>query len=312
MNQSAEFPLPTPVVFLVFNRPDCTVRSLAAIRAARPRRLYVVADGPRADRAGEAAFCAEVRTLVEQGVDWPCEVIRDYAPTNLGCARRVSSGLDAVFSRESEAIIIEDDCVAEPTFFRYCAELLAHYREEPRIFVISGTNQQYREFDCPHSYFYSRYNHCWGWATWARAWRHFDFAMTAWPEFARSGRLADFFQDARLEAQWRGIFDEVAAGRVDSWGYRWVFACWQHGALSVLPRRPLVKNIGFDARATHTRKARRELKELTTVPMAFPLVHPPRIERNAEADRHTEAVMYQPPSRLRRMLEPIRKLLRGG
>ena len=135
--------------------------------------------------------------------------------------------------------------------------------------------------------------------------------MTAWPEFARSGRLAGFFQDARLEAQWKGILDEVAAGRVDSWGYRWVFACWLHGALSVLPRRPLVKNIGFDARATHTRRVRRELKELTTEPMKFPLIHPPRIERNAEADRHTEGMMYQPPSRLRRMLAPIKRILQG-
>jgi hypothetical protein len=311
MNAPADSQLSTPVVFMVFNRPDCTARSLAAIRAAQPPRLYVVADGPRADRDGEATLCAEVRTLVERAIDWPCEVIRDYAPTNLGCARRVASGLDVVFAREPEAIVIEDDCVAEPTFFRYCEELLAHYRDESRIFVISGTNQQYREFDCAESYFFSRYNHCWGWATWARAWRHFDFAMTDWPEFGRSGRLAQFFQDTRLEAQWTQIFDEVAAGRVDSWGYRWVFACWRHGALSVLPRLPLVKNIGFDARATHTRKVRRELKDLTTVPMAFPLVHPLRIERNAEADRHTEEIMYQPPSRLRRLLAPLKQLLRG-
>ena len=303
--------LTTPVVFLVFNRPDCTARSLAAIRAALPRRLYVVADGPRPDRAGEAARCAEVRELVEHGIDWPCEVIYDYAPANLGCARRVSSGLDGVFARESEAIIIEDDCVPEPTFFRYCTELLAYYRAEPQIFVISGTNQQYREFDCAHSYFFSRYNHCWGWATWARAWRHFDFAMKAWPDFWQSGRLTGFLQDPRLGAQWKEIFDQVAAGRIDSWGYRWVFACWLNGALSVLPRRALVKNIGFDARATHTRKVRRELRELTTVPMEFPLVHPPRIERHAEADRHTEAMMYQVPSRLRRMLAPIKRILQG-
>src|ERR1019366_6764616 len=130
------------VVFLIFNRPDCTVRSLAAIRAARPRRLYVVADGPRSDRAGEAALCAEVRTLVESGVDWPCEVIRDYAPANLGCARRVSSGLDAVFSRESEAIIIEDDCVADPTFFRFCTELLERYRDAPQVGQIAGCTFQ--------------------------------------------------------------------------------------------------------------------------------------------------------------------------
>lgn len=303
------FPLVTPVVFVVFNRPDCTARSLAALRVARPQRLYIVADGPRADRLGEAELCAEVRALVERSIDWPCDVIRDYAPTNLGCARRVSSGLDAVFARESEAIIIEDDCVSDPTFFRYCEELLAYYRTEPRIFVISGTNQQYRDFDCAASYFFSRYNHCWGWATWSRAWRHFDFDMRAWPEYSQSGRLAAFFEDPQLAGQWRKILNEVAAGRVDSWGYRWAFACWLNDALSVLPRRPLVKNIGFDARATHTRKVRRELRELATVPMEFPLTHPPSIQRNAEADRHTEAMMYVPASRLRRMFAPFMKAL---
>lgn len=292
----------SPVVFVVFNRPDCTTRSLAGIRAVRPRRLYVVADGPRPSQPADMALCQEVRALVEKGIDWPCEVIRDYAEVNLGCARRLSSGLNRVFVHEQQAIILEDDCVPEPTFFRYCEELLAYYRDNQRIFVVSGTNQQYREFDCPHSYFFSRYNHCWGWATWARAWRHFDFEMKAWPDFWRSGRLDQFFQNRRLASKWKTIFDDVAAGRVDSWGYRWVFACWLNDALSVLPRRALIKNIGFDARATHTRKMRRELKELITVPMEFPLRHPLAVERNAEADNHTEEMMYSAPSLLRRLI----------
>jgi hypothetical protein len=304
-------PLTTPVVFIVFNRPDCTMMSLAAIRAVRPQWLYVVADGPREDRAGEVALCAAVRAVVDRGIDWPCEVLRDYAPAHLGCARRVSSGLDGVFACEKTAIILEDDCVPEPTFFRYAEELLDYYQTDPRVFVVSGTNQQFRDFTCPHSYFFSRYNHCWGWATWARAWRHFDFTMKTWPDFVQSGELASFFRDPNLTARWRDILDPVARGEVDSWAYRWVFACWRNGALSALPRRALVKNIGFDKRATHTRRVRRELRELVTEPMRFPLVHPPRIERNAEADRHTEAMMYRSPSWPRRLLAPVRRVLGG-
>jgi hypothetical protein len=136
--------------------------------------------------------------------------------------------------------------------------------------------------------------------------------MSAWPEFSRPGNLERFFGDTRVAANWRNILDRVARGEIDSWGYRWVFACWRNDALSVLPRRALVKNIGFDARATHTRRVRRELRDLVTEPMAFPLMHPPRIERNAEADRHTEAMMYQAPAWFRRALAPLARILRRG
>jgi hypothetical protein len=300
--------LATPVVFIVFNRPDCTAKALERIRAARPRRLYVIADGPRANRPGEAELVHQTRAVVDREIDWPCDVRRDYAAKNLGCARRVSSGLDWVFATEEQAIILEDDCVAEPTFFPYCEQLLDFYRTNEQIFVISGTNQQYRPFHCSHSYFFSRYNHCWGWATWARAWRHFDFAMTGWPEYRVSPEFEAWFGGAKLAAHWRRILDEVAAGKVDSWGYRWVYACWRQRALSVLPCRPLIKNIGFDARATHTRKASAAQRALVTEPMRFPLAHPDQIVRDAEADTHTESQMYRAPSWARRVLTAVKRI----
>jgi hypothetical protein len=174
--------------------------------------------------------------------------------------------------------------------------------------VISGSNQQYRSFHCADSYFFSRYNHCWGWATWARAWRHFDFAMTDWPKYRISSEFESWFGDPTLAAHWRRILDEVADGKVDSWGYRWVYACWRQKALSVLPCRPLIKNIGFDARATHTRKASVAQLNVVTEPMQFPLVHPDRIVRNEEADTHTESQMYRAPSWPRRVLTAVKRM----
>jgi hypothetical protein len=285
----ARIPLTTPVVFVVFNRPDCTAKSLAPIRAARPARLYVVADGPRPDRPGEAARCAEVRALVEEGIDWPCEVIRDYAPANLGCARRVASGLDAVFAREPEAIILEDDCVADPTFFPFCAELLVRCRNQAEVCHIGGAN--FQETARPGTYYFSRYNHVWGWAAWKRSWELFDWEMKDWPSLRETNWLRDLLEDRWAARYWRDGFDSVVAGRVDSWAYRWTYAIWRHGGLSVLPGVNLVANIGFGLDGTHARRSDHWLSRPATA-MPFPLRHPATVARDQRADLYTERTLY--------------------
>lgn len=158
----------TAIVFLIFNRPEETARTFAAIKAARPSTLLVVADGPRLDRAGEQELCARTRTVID-GVDWPCEVLRNFADANIGCGRRVSSGLDWAFSQVDEAVILEDDCLPDPSFFPYCDELLERYRTDERIMMVSGNNFQNGASRTWDSYYFSRLPHCWGWATWRRA-----------------------------------------------------------------------------------------------------------------------------------------------
>jgi hypothetical protein len=281
--------LTVPVVFIVFNRPDCTVRSLAAIRAARPAKLYVVADGPRPDRPGEAALCADVRALVERGVDWPCELVRDCAPTNLGCARRVSSGLNAVFARETEAIILEDDCVADPSFFRFCAELLERYRLQPEIWHIGGAN--FQASARPGTAYFSRYNHVWGWATWKRAWSQFDWDMNDWKSRRETGWLREQLGDLWAARYWRENFDAVLAGRVDSWAYRWTYTLWRHGGLAVLPGVNLVQNVGFGVDATHAQNAHHRLMR-PAAPLGFPVHCPKRIAPDARADCYSERTLY--------------------
>lgn len=307
MEDHAKLPLTTPVVFVVFNRPDCTARSLGAIRAARPRRLYVVADGPRPDRPGEAARCAEVRALVERGVDWPCEVIRDYAPANLGCARRVSSGLDAVFARETEAIILEDDCVPDSSFFPFCAELLERYRDEPRVAQISGCTFQDPGLDAPTSYYFSRYPHCWGWATWRRAWQLYDHAMQSWRQSRGQDWLAGWVQDPGERAVWAARFEAAADGQIDSWAYRWTAAVSRQGCRSIVPYRNLVSNIGFGSDATHTREAN-PVAALPVSPMPFPLVHPAAFTCDTEADERTSRRVFRPASLATRLQRRLRRI----
>ncbi|HVS52981.1 MAG TPA: hypothetical protein VHD62_11560 [Opitutaceae bacterium] len=278
-----------PVVLLVFNRPELTRRALAAIRRAQPERFFVVADGPRRDRPGDAAACAAVRELLQREIDWPCEVRRDYAEENLGCARRVSSGLDWVFAQVEEAVVLEDDCVADESFFPFCAELLARYREEPKVWHIGGAN--FQAVAQPGRYYFSRYNHVWGWAAWRRSWANFDWEMKDWPELRESSWLRDELGDHWAARYWREAFDAVAAGRVDSWAYRWTYAMWRRGGLAALPGANLVTNIGFASGGTHVRAADRRLSRAATA-LQFPLPPSEAIARDIAADDFTERTVF--------------------
>jgi hypothetical protein len=305
--------LTTPVALLVFNRPDTTARVFESIRAARPPRLLVVADGPRAGRAGEEELCRRTRAVVER-VDWPCEVATSYSDVNLGCRVRISSGLDWVFQEVEEAIVLEDDCLPEPSFYRYCEELLARYRADERIMVVSGTSYQFGVRNGPYSYYFSRYPHVWGWASWRRAWRLYDVEMRLWPAFRDEGWLEQLHDRRLVRGFWRRMLDETHAGANATWDYQLAFACQAHHGLSITPGVNLVRNIGFGPQATRTRRKNR-FAEMPTEPMAFPLLHPPHMVRHREADFRTESAQYLEhslPGRLARAWWKLRDRPRGG
>jgi hypothetical protein len=279
-------PVRSPVAFLIFNRPDTTAQVFARIVAARPSRLFVVADGPRPGHRGDAEACAATRAITEK-IDWPCEVMREYAEVNLGCARRVSTGLDWVFSRVEDAIILEDDCVPDPTFFPFCDELLERFRDDERVMCISGDNFQGGHQRTRYSYYFSIFNHIWGWATWRRAWRHSDLAMATWPELRDGGWLVDIFGDRYSVRYWTDVFERACRREIDTWDYAWMYACWAQSGLTVLPNVNLVSNIGFDERATHT-KFPTPRAMVPAGEMSFPLIHPAYMVRDTRADHWTQ------------------------
>ena len=166
------------VLFVIFNRPETTARVFEAIRSARPPRLYVAADGPRTSRSGEADRCRLVREIASR-VDWTCELHTLFREANLGCKLGVSGAIDWFFQSETEGIILEDDVVPLASFFGLCDELLETYRDDPKVFAVSGCNLVSSVYRPNHSYFFSRYCHVWGWATWRRAWEHYDVPMNA-------------------------------------------------------------------------------------------------------------------------------------
>ncbi len=278
----------TPVALIIFNRPDTTERVFAEIAKAKPPKLFVIADGPRPNPPGEAEKCAGVRAIIER-VDWECEVLKNYSDVNMGCGKRPATGISWVFEHVDRAIILEDDCVPHPTFFRFCEELLEKYRDDERVMMIGGTNTLLGRKRMPYSYYFSRMpNCCGGWATWRRAWQHFDFEMRLWPALRDTSWLLDLLEDPRAVEIWRSIYDEAYAGLVnaDYWDYQWAFACGMQNGFVVVSNTNLVCNIGFGEDATHTKDPNSSIvANIPTAEMKFPLQHPPYMVRDREADQ---------------------------
>jgi hypothetical protein len=302
----------TPVALIVFNRPHFTARVFAAIAQAQPERLLLIADGPRPDHPDDGPRCAAVRDIVAR-VDWPCQVERLFADTNLGCGRRPASGLSWVFEQVEEAIVLEDDCVPNPTFFRFCEELLERYRTDARVMNISGTNWQ---GPCPpHSYFFSIFNITgWGWATWRRAWQYYDPAVRLWPELRDTAWLLDLVRDPRVAQLFAWAFERayVTQGDLDFWDYQWTFTCWAQHGLSILPTTTLVENVGFGPEATHMTWGEDVRARLPTGAMAFPLRHPATMVREHAAEQYImeHVILPQVPGPRRAGVEWLRRLSR--
>jgi hypothetical protein len=283
----------TAVLLLVFNRPNTTRRVFEAIRAARPPRLYVAGDGPRDGYPDDARLCEETRKLATRA-DWPCELKTLFQDANLGCRGGPSGGINWFFEQEQEGIILEDDVLPLPTFFPYCEELLARYRQDPRVSMISGFNPIAGHLQPQESYLFIRYGHIWGWATWRRAWKNFDVEMKQWPSWRDAGGLRRLSPNYRpFQGYWRDAFDKVYRGEIDAWDYQWQFTCWRASQLAVLPGVNLTQNIGFHPGATHTTSDEPAcLRASRPCEMRFPLRHPSSIVCSAVADSLISKVFF--------------------
>lgn len=270
-------PLQTAVLFLVFNRPDTTAQVFEAIRSARPPRLYVAADGPREGREGEAERVAKVRQIAT-AVDWPCEINTLFRDNNLGCKHAVSSAITWFFQHEEQGIILEDDCLPHPDFFHFCEENLNHYKDNSRIMAITGVNFQNGQVRGKASYYFSKYNHVWGWATWRRAWSTYDREMTFWPTWKQSESWSNLHAKKVERRYWTKLFDQTFNNKIDTWDYQWTASVWFHGGLTITPNVNLISNIGFGPDSTHTKSSDSHLANIKT--------------NKLENISHTETISY--------------------
>jgi hypothetical protein len=300
-------PLKTPVAFFVFKRPETTLRVFSAISKVKPARMLLIADGPRQDREGEADACLRVREIVAK-IDWPCEVSRNFSESNLGCGERIISGLNWVFSLVEEAIILEDDCLPDSSFFPFCQELLEKYRGDTRISYISGTNLVESYLNTKDSYYFSRMGGIWGWATWRSEWRRYDRYLSDWQKLKSERMLSEVFCQRKTVAYWTRIFDAMYDKRgPNTWDYQWLYTGLKNGSLAIVPRVNLIGNIGFGEGATHMSGVDSRLRP-PVQSIEFPLKHPSNFIALSSVDQHFQNLYYLPL--VRRVLRKLQRLAR--
>ena len=274
----------TPILFLVFNRPDTTQVVFNRIREVQPARLYIAADAPREGRDDEKLRCKEVKEIVSK-VDWPCEVRHLYRDKNLGCKIAISSAISWFFEQEEQGIILEDDCLPDLSFFPFCEELLERYKDDQRIGHIGGNCFLPGIVKNGWSYDFCNITHIWGWATWRRVWKNMDVNFPFWEKYPE--RRKSLFCNKWEEIYFNSFIPDALYHRhgLNPWGVFYYYMLRTQHQSSIYPSVNLVTNIGLgDPNATHTTKNAHKLFVPST-PIHFPLKHPEYIMCNREIDR---------------------------
>ena len=241
--------LETPILFMVFNRPKETAQVLERILQASPKHLFVAADGPRLERPDDTARCAAVRALFD-ALPPEVDVQRLFRTANLGCKRSVATAIEWYFSHVVRGIILEDDCLPDPSFFGFCESALERYENEDKVMVVSGHNP-FGAFPLRADAVLSKYPFIWGWASWRRAWKHYRPEMDDWDPNATLRQAKKWLGSKHAVDFWMKAFRDSALG-TDTWDYQLNHAMYMKEALAVVSGRNLVSNVGFGADAVHT------------------------------------------------------------
>jgi len=290
----------TPILFLVFNRPDTTQVVFNQIKKLRPKYLFVAADGAREWVAGEKVKCDKTREIIKE-VNWHCEVKTLFRDKNLGCGVAVSSAISWFFEQVAEGIILEDDCFPDVSFFPFCQELLSKYRNTDQVKLIGGNNFQDGKRRGSGSYYFSHYPEIWGWASWRRAWDNYDFNMTGLDESFASGYMNEIFESSKERNYWNEKFLQAKNGKTNTWDYQLMYSILKNKGVAISPQVNLVANIGIDNNPTHL-SLRDSKKDLKINTLSFPLLHPPLVV-DKTADHYTFSQIYsRSPRRLLRLM----------
>lgn len=294
----------TPILFLVFNRPEHTRKVFARIREIRPKYLFVAADGPRKSNQADLVKCNEIRSYLTHAIDWDCELSTLFREENLGCGKGVSSAITWFFGKVERGIILEDDCMPNGNFFNFSEQLLNYYKNDERIMHIGGgTYSDKKYLKSSDSYYFSKYAYCWGWATWGRAWVKYDFEMKDLRKNLDGG-IRSIFKDQKEWAFWEQTLLTVQSGKTDTWDFQWNYAIWVNSGYCIHSTRNFVKNIGFNSEATHTHWENDRYKKVDLEDSTKQLIHPRIIEINEQADRNVFANYSNPRESMK-----VKKLL---
>jgi len=303
----------TPVLLLTFNRPDITAKVMAAVAAAKPARLFVASDGPRPDHLEDKKLVAETRKVVEDAISWECEVHTLFHEENQGLKAGIVGAIDWFFDQVDEGIVLEDDCVPHPDFFSYCEELLERYRDDERVWAIQGDNSAKARISGAASYAFTPYALIWGWATWKRAWEHYDRDLELWQSIRGTRAVKKVWPDP-VERRIRSVaLDELLEDPDSTWDYQWAFTVSYHRGLATVPRKNLVSNVGWGRPdATHTTGS--GTRQDAPTESILPLTHPSRVapDKKTSSDILNGRVFGAGKYRLRfKLAKAQRRLIRS-
>ncbi len=294
MKNNNDFISVPPVLLIAFKRPDVTQRVFDEIRKAKPAKFFFAVDAPRQNRPEEKAMVQAVREIAKQ-VDWTCEMKTLFHEENRGIQGVHSAPTLAInwfFENVEDGIILEDDCLPHPSFFPFCREMLERYRNNEKIMHISGDNFQFGQKRGDANYYFSIYPNSWGWATWRRAWKHFDPTLASFPKWRDAHKIAGILSEKDEQKVWMEVFRKEYYGEWKTWDYEWVYSIWSHGGLAVIPNTNLISNIGFGENATHTFSSESRFSNVPTEEMPFPLKHPAEVMADKTADRVIFELMF--------------------
>jgi hypothetical protein len=244
-----EVPDLAPIVLFVYNRPDHTRRTLAALAAsplAIESDLIIYADGPK--KPEHQASVRAVRELVRSTSGFKSVEIVERE-TNLGLANSIISGVSEVCAVRGRVIVVEDDLVVSPDFLAFLNAGLDRYQSEPSVLQISGYGYPAHDGSTAQSFFLPMVS-CWGWATWSRAWAKFDPEMSALSQLDLDPVVRRQFNIDNAY-DYYGMACQQRQGKIDSWGIRWQLSLFARAGLVLYPRDSLVYNSGIDASGTH-------------------------------------------------------------
>jgi len=298
----------TPILFLIFNRPEITQKVFAKIREQKPKYLYIAADGARKNKEAEKEKCELTRKLVLDSIDWDCEVETLFRDKNLGCGRAVSQAINWFFENVEQGIILEDDCLPNHSFFNFCEVLLEKYKDNNKVFMVNGNNFQNDIQRGDTDYYFSIYPHIWGWATWRRAWQHYDFNMSDFDEEKLLKTLKKLSKNPYFSHYWLNIMRKIYSNEIDTWDYQWTYTIWKYYKICITPNLNLVSNIGFGKDATHT-KDNSPLANQQSFTFSENFTHPYKIITHKQADNYISSKIFHIPQR-KKLIVRLREKIR--
>ncbi len=307
--------LSVPILFIIFNKVEETKKVFNTIRYMKPERFFIAADGPRIEKAGEAKKCTAIRKWVLNNIDWGCEIKTLFKDKNIGCGRGPSEAITWSFENVEEGIILEDDCLPNVSFFKFCKENLEKYRNNDRISIISGNNfQPVQPMDIIEDYYFSIFPSSNGWATWKRSWEGYDYRIKKWETINQKNFLKFLFKEKQYQAWWKYYLDWIYDNKPDDmWDFQFHFHTMIKKQLAIIPKVNLVKNIGYGPNATHSTDPNSYFANVPTHELKFPLIHPKKITRNYEADIFIQKNLFgkiEVPSQWKKFKRLIKKAIK--